>query len=266
MKKVTLFLTLAIISLSASAQLGISFGARAGLNIPKLSASGDNPMSKGYESRLAGNAGIFAEFHFNDLFSIQPMIEYTQQGGKRNGMQAIPARMLPPELLQQGGQLGLDYLYADFKSETKFNYLMIPVLAKFGWKLGQDSPFRVHVSAGPYISFLLSARQVTHGNSYIYVDPAGDMTLDYLLTSLAGAEPIGSRDMTIDREIKGEMNSINYGVSANGGLSYEINPKNSLIFEVGGNYGFRVLQKDSQNGENRIGAVTVTLGYAYRFR
>lgn len=266
MKKVILVLTSVMISIGASAQLGISFGARAGLNIPKLTASGDNPMSKGYESRLAGNGGIFAEFHINEMFSIQPSVEYTQQGGKRNGMQAIPARMMPPEFAQLGSKFGFNYLYADFKSETKFNYLMVPVLAKFGWQLQEQSPFRVHVSAGPFVSFLMSAKQVTKGASYLYTDARGDMKLDYILTTLAGMDPIGEKNMDADRKIKDEMKSVNYGVSANVGLSYALNAKNSLIFEVGGNYGFAKLQKDAQNGENRIGAATITLGYAYKFK
>lgn len=265
MKKILFIVGLLLASYTIQAQNDIYIGVRGGLNIPKLTASGDNPMSKGYSSRLAGNCGIFAEFRFSELFSLRPMVEYTQQGGLRDGMQAIPAAMLPGDMQAIPALVGEKYLYADFKSETKFNYIMVPVLANFGWNL-HGIPVRVYVNAGPFISFLLSAEQVTSGSSALYVDPAGDMTMDYLLGTLMGTAPQGEVPMDAKRTITDEVNSINYGVSANIGIAYEIAPRHNILLEVGGNYGFRELQKSSENGENRIGAGTVVVGYAYKFR
>lgn len=267
MKKAYLLLLPFLLPFCAAAQVGVSIGATGGLNIPKLSAFGDNPMSKGYKSKLAGHAGVFAEIHFSDLFSLQPKVEYTQLGGRRNGMQAIPAEMLPAELTSLQAGFGLEYLYADFKSKTSFDYLMIPVLAKLGWDLGKRSPFRVHVGIGPFVSFLLSAKQVTEGRSYLYVDAGGDMTLDYLVNTLVSNQiQIGEKDMSVDRDIKDEVRSTNYGIAGNLGLSYSIAERHSVFLEGGANYGLVKLQKDAKNGENRIGAATVTLGYAYRIK
>lgn len=267
MKKIFLTLLLSAISMSLFGQAGISVGVKAGLNIPQISAFGDNPMSKGYSSRLAGNAGIFAEFGLTDHFSIVTTVEYTQQGGKRSGMQAIPAAMLPESFDQLRSSLGQEYLYADFKSETKFNYLMIPVHAKFGWRLGPVSPFKISVSAGPFVSFLLSSKQVTKGSSYMYIDPAGDMTLDYLVNTLVSSEMvIGERDMNAERKITDDMNKVNFGVSAAINISYDIAPRHTIFIEGGGNYGFIKLQKNTANGENRIGAGTVALGYSFRVK
>lgn len=254
-----------VITVAAQAQTDLYIGARGGLNIPKLTASGDNPMSKGYSSRLAGNGGIFAEFRFSELFSLQPMIEYTQQGGLRKGMQAIPAAMLPGELGQIPSMVGEKYLYANFKSETTFDYLMVPVLAKFGWNLS-DRRFRVYVSGGPFVSFLLGAHQSTSGTSTLYVDPAGDMSLDYLLGSLSGVPAQGEVPMDDERSITDEVYRVNYGVSANVGLSYEVAERHHLLLEVGGNYGFHKLQKSAEIGENRIGAGTVVVGYAFKLK
>ena len=265
MKKLLFIAGLFLAGYSVQAQTDIYIGVRGGLNIPKLTASGDNPMSKGYSSRLAGNGGIFVEFQFNELFSIRPMVEYTQQGGLRKGMQAIPAAMLPAEMQSIPAMVGEKFMYADFKSETTFDYIMIPVLANFGWNL-KNIPARVHVNAGPFVSFLLDAKQVTSGSSLMYVDPAGDMTMDYLLGTLMGVPPQRALPMANERNIKDEVNPVNFGVSANVGISYEVAPRHNILLEVGGNYGFRELQKSAENGENRIGAATVVVGYAFKLK
>ena len=263
MKKILLITGLILICCVAKSQVYI--GARGGLNIPKLTASGDNPMSKGYSSRLSGNGGIFVDFQFSELFSLRPMIEYTQQGGMRKGMQAIPAAMLPGDAQMVPAMVGEEYLYADFKSETKFDYIMIPVLANFGKTLN-NFPVRLYANAGPFVSFLMNADQVTSGSSYLYVDPAGDMTMDYLLGTLAGAPAQGVIPMDNTRNITDEVHKVNYGVSANLGISYELAEHHNILVEVGGNYGFHKLQKSTENGENRIGAATVVVGYAFRLK
>ena len=265
MKKIYFIISALLISFSIQAQKNIYVGARGGLNIPKLTASGDNPMSKGYSSRLSGNGGIFAEIQFNELFSIRPMVEFTQQGGLRNGMQAIPVAMLPESAQSVPAMVGEKYLYSDFKSETSFNYVMVPILANFGRKLN-NIPIRLYANAGPFVSFLINANQNTSGSSHLYVDPAGDMTMDYLLGTLAGMPPQGAVSMADKRSITDEVHKVNYGLSANIGISYELSPHHNILFEVGGNYGFRELQKSSENGENRIGAVTVVVGYAYKLK
>ena len=208
MKKILFITVLLLTTYAVQAQTEIYIGARGGLNIPKLTASGDNPMSKGYSSLLAGNGGIFAEFRFNELFSFQPMVEYTRQGGVRKGLQAIPTAMMPEDAKKVPAMVGEEYLYADFKSETTFDYIMVPLLAKFGWDL-PSVPVRVFVSGGPFVSFLLGANQTATGRSRMYVDPAGDMTMDYLLESLQGITPKNEVSMDADRNITDDLNSKN---------------------------------------------------------
>ena len=265
MKKILSITVLLIASYTIQAQTGVFVGTRGGLNVPKLTASGENPMSKGYSSRLAGNGGIFVEFQFNELFSLRPMVEYSQQGGLRKGIQAIPVAMLPAEMQSIPPMVDEEYLYANFKSETKFDYIMIPVLAGFGQNLN-NIPARVYVNGGPFVSFLLDAKQITSGNSHFYVDPAGDMTMGYLLSSLTGSPPIGEVPMNDQRNITDEVNTVNFGVSANVGISYEVAKRHNILLEVGGNYGFKKLQKSAENGENRIGAATVVVGYAFKLK
>ena len=228
----------------------VALGVRGGISIPNLTASGSeqNPLNTGYSSRLGPEFGVFAEFKISDLFSIQPMIEYSSQGGKKNGFQAFP---VPPEMaaLFPPGQLPT-YLYANFNSEAKMNYLMIPVLAKFGHSF-HESPLRIYGDLGPFVGFLLSAKQVTSGNSEIYLDPSGQQAL-----------PVGPQSFDNTQDIKGQLNSTNFGIEGNIGLNYSFG-MNNIFFEVGGNYGFLNIQKGSANGKNNTGAATIVLGYSY---
>lgn len=160
-----LFLIVAFLFSNIADAQTLTIGVRSGLSIPNLTAGGSeiNPLNIGYKSRLGPDEGIFGEYHFSSLFSLEAMIEYSSQGGKKTGMQAFPNPQgsMPP------------YLYADFKSEAKLNYLLVPVLAKFGWDLSSRSPVRVYIDAGPFAGFLLSGHQVVRGTSMLYLDAQG---------------------------------------------------------------------------------------------
>ena len=223
----------------------IDLGVRGGISIPNLSAGGseENPLNTGYSSRQGPDFGIFGEYHLSHLFSIEAMISYSSQGGKKEGMQAFPSGQPAP---------APTYLYADFKSQAKLNYLMVPILAKFGWNLGSASPLRLYVDAGPFFGFLVSAKQVTSGSSVIYADEGG--------TQQVTPQP-QSFDKTTD--IKDQLNTFNFGVSGNVGLAY-IFGRSQVFIEGGGNYGFLNIQKGTANGKNNTGAATASVGYAYR--
>lgn len=253
MKKAIYFLFLlnliCIFSIRVKAQT--SFGVRSGISIPNLTAGGNQtPLNTGYSSRKGLDVGIFAEFEISPVFSLQPMIEYSSQGGKKSGLQAltVPNDLIP---MFPSGQVP-QYLYADYKSEAKINYLMIPILAKFGWDISK-SPLRVYFSAGPFVSFLLNAKQVTQGNSQIYTDADGQMPL-----------PIGPQSFDNTDNIKDQLHKTNMGIEGNIGLSYQIE-RSKIFIEGGGNYGFFNIQKGTANGKNNTGAATASLGYAYRF-
>ncbi len=237
---------------TATAQ-SFSLGARGGISIPNLTAgSGNqNPLNTGYSSRLGPEAAILAEFKFSRLFSVQPMIEYSSQGGKKDGLQGFTtpgamAAFFPP------GQAP-EYLYADYKSEAKMNYVMIPVLAKFGRNMGK-SHWRIYIDAGPFVAFLLAAHQVTSGESQFYLDPAGKQAL-----------PAGQQSFNNTEDIKDQLHTTNVGIEGNVGLNYRCRSNNFFI-EGGGNYGFLNIQKNARNGKNNTGAATVAIGYNYCFR
>ncbi len=227
-----------------------AIGFRGGISIPNLSSSGSdqNPLNTGYSSRLGPEFSVFAEFKISELFSVEPMVEFSSQGGKKNGLQAFPIPDLLAAMFPQG--TAPTYLYANFNSEAKFNYLMIPILAKFGYTFHQ-SPWRIYGDAGPFVAFLLSAKQVTSGQSEIFTDPEGTQAL-----------PVGSQSFDATNDIKNQLNSTNFGIEGNIGLNYAFGP-NNLFIEFGGNYGFVNIQKGSANGKNNTGAATIVLGYSY---
>lgn len=259
MKKILLFLTI-LFAITYTYGQSVDIGIKGGVSIPNLSASGDetNPLNEGYSSRVGPGLAIFADIKFSKLFSIQPAIEYSAQGGKKEGFQAFP---FPDELRPLMAQMVITpptYLYADFNSTAKINYLMVPVLAKFGWNLGAESPFRVYAGTGPFVGFLLNAKQIREGSSAVYLDPNGQSAVPN------PADPTSPYVQSFDGEtnIKDDLNKVNFGIEANIGISYKIN-KSSIFIEGGGNYGFINIQKGTANGKNNTGAAAVMVGYAY---
>lgn len=230
----------------------IAIGVRGGLSIPNLSAgSGNqNPLNTGYSSRLGPDAGLFLEWRVSERFSLQPMLEYSSQGGKKGGLQAFTtpdqiAAMYPP------GQAP-PYLYANYNSEAKLNYLILPILAKFGWPI-RRSPWRLYADLGPFAGLLVSAHQVTSGQSPFYADAAGQQPL-----------PGGPQSFDHTEDVKSNLHQFDAGLEGNIGLSYHLGA-GSLFIEGGGNYGFLNIQKNAADGKNETGAATVTLGYSYHF-
>jgi Outer membrane protein beta-barrel domain len=244
-----------LFSFSAEAQWDL--GLQGGISIPNLSAAGseNNPLNTGYSSRLGPEFAIFGEYHVNSLFSLVPKIEYSAQGGKKDGFQALPVPTQLAEYFEQQGMPVPDYLYANFNSEAKLDYILIPILAKFGWNTDAQKKFRITVAAGPYVGFLLSAKQVTSGNSDIYLDPGGNEAL-----------PFGAQSFDQTTDIKNQLNTTNFGIDGSVGVEYSLGASHHgrIFFEAGGNYGFLNIQKGSANGKNNTGAATLMLGYAYK--
>lgn len=228
----------------------ISIGFRGGLSIPNLTAGkgNQNPLNTGYSSRLGPDVGLFAEFGISELFSLQPMLEYSSQGGKKSGLQAFttpdqiagmyPAGQAPP------------YIFASYDSEAKLDYLILPVLAKFGWDI-KKSPLRIYIDAGPFIGFLVSAHQVTSGRSLLYADAEAQQAL-----------PGGSQSFDNTENVKDNLHKFNTGIEGNVGVNYRFG-LNNIFIEGGGNFGFLNIQKNGINGKNRTGAAIITVGYSY---
>lgn len=248
MKKYILLLHITISASFCFAQTSTAIGIKAGLSIPNLtSGSTANPVSNGYTSRLDGDAAIHAEFRIGKYFSIQPQLEYSSQGGKKNGMQAFTP---PDELLQQfpPGEAPT-YLYAEYKSIAKINYLMLPILGKYHFY--QQKKWGGYIAVGPFVSYLLNAKNITKGSSSVYLDPNKN-------------QPVSSQVLSFDSKdnVTGDLHRFNAGISGHVGVNYTI-ATGSLFLEAGGNYGLFAIQKNKLNGKNKTGAAVINLGYQF---
>ncbi|MBS1779910.1 MAG: PorT family protein [Bacteroidetes bacterium] len=253
MKKTTqtlLVVALLFAGVQADAQ-SFTIGVKGGLSIPNLTAGSTDktPMNTGYKSRLGPEAALFAEYKVSKLFSVEGVVQYSSQGGKKDGMQALKTPAEIKSMYSNGD--APQYLYANYKSEAKLNYVMVAALAKVGWDLGK-SPLRLYIGVGPFVGFLVSAKQETSGRSAIYLDEAGQQAL-----------PGGTLSFDHTEDIKSDLHAVNFGVEGSLGLSYRIG-RNNIFVEGGGNYGFLNIQKYSENGNNTIGAGTAVIGYSYR--
>jgi len=247
----------------------VAIGIRGGISIPNLSAGGsdNNPLNTGYSSRSGPDAGIFAEFKFSDLFSLQPMVEYSAQGGKKDGLQAFPTPAALAAGFQAEGQPAPTYLYANADNTSKINYMLIPILAKFGWNLG-SSPFRVYVDAGPFAGILLSATQVISNSGGFFIQETSNGKVTYV--PLSQFSPEAPSNINSSNNIKSDLHPVNVGFEGNVGFAYKFfnashKTTGYIFIEGGGDYGFLNIQKGTANGKNNIGAGTASIGYAYCF-
>ena len=236
-----LALIICVSTFSVCGQINIYLGFKGGICIPNLSAgyNNQNPLSNGYSSHLGGDFGILATGQLNKRLALQSEIMYSQEGGKHNGLQAIanPFGPDPP------------YLYANFKNSAKLNYLQVPLMARFDFRLQKN--FNLFANAGGFAAYLLSAKSVTRGNSYIYSDNSGQHAVSPSAQSFDATE-----------DIKNSIHKFNAGVIGAIGLSYEFY-FGKIFIEGGGNFGFINIQKYKADGTNYSGAATIHLGYLY---
>jgi hypothetical protein len=237
---------------SLSAQ-NFTIGVKGGLNIPNLTGGDtEHPLSSGYESRFGATYGGYGEYYMTKHFSVSIGAEYSSQGGVKDKIQAfVPVGELAP----LAAMFGVPYLYADYKSEAKMNYLLVPIMARFNWNLFKSFPLKVYAAVGPFAGFMLNAHQYTSGSSLIYADEAKTIPLP-----LPAPIPF---DATTD--IKDDLHKFNVGINCLVGFSYTLSQKSSIFVEGGGNYGFISIQKDAANGQSYTGAGTVNFGYAHTF-
>lgn len=222
-------------------------GLHGGPSIPHLSGGG-NEVSNGYSSIVAPNLGLLVERFFTKHISVQLEINYSGQGGERDGLQPItqpPAGLpsLPPG----------HYYYADFKNKSELDYLEIPVMGKY--QSGLSNHWLIFVEAGPYVGFLLSAKQKTSGTSQIYLNGA-PLTI--------GGQPLSHASFDAETNVKDDLNTVNWGIIGGVGVGYVLNNYNEIFFDIRGEYGLRSVQKDTAtNGSSNTGCVVFSIGYKY---
>jgi hypothetical protein len=132
MKKIILT-AMAVFAFGFANAQKVEFGAKAGINLAKLTDFEEaNPSN-----RVGFLGGVFAEIKLTEKFSIQPEILYSEEGvkGRLNDL-----------------EIGVINSSIDANFTLKLSYVRIPVLAKF------YASEAFYFEAGPQIGFLTSSK------------------------------------------------------------------------------------------------------------
>jgi len=256
MKKLCYVLFCVLLSTAVSAQNNFFLGAKAGIGIPNLSSSSGNanPQANGWSSRLGPYFGLISDYNFNKKWALQVELNLASQGGKKNGVQGIPSAAFSSSF--PTGMPVPEYLYANFKTVARLNYLEIPVMMKYSIPLNKKFDF--YINAGPYFGFLLSAKNISTGSGNLYLDAQETQQVPTQILP----QPIpfdGTQD------IKSSLKGFNTGIQGGVGVTLKVK-NNYLFFAASGNYGFITIQKNSSDGQNNTGAATATLGYLIKLK
>jgi hypothetical protein len=240
---------LLFVSICFSANAQFRIGAKAGISIPNL--EGNSEQSKGYTSRQGTYGGLILNFKLARLLSLQPEINFSPQGGKRNGIQQVPSDAISGISFPPGINL-----YANFKNTTILNYLEVPVLLKFtlGHKL------KYYACFGPHIAFLVEAKTKTSGSSLLYLDAAGTFPLKLNENQLP---PVSFNNTT---DIKESIKTVNAGMQGGLGLQYCVG-RGSIFFEGRTVIGITNIQTHPEtDGKNQTGSLAMAAGYLIKLK
>lgn len=268
MKKLNkLFLVVCILGITTSIAQETKIGVRLGVGLPNLKSKDDNIYSKDYETVAGFDGGFFLDYGLTENFSIKTELYYARKGGERNGMQPIPPAQLDPQLeMISGGQP----VWATFDNRAVFDYIGIPVLAKYEWHLGDK--WGVYANAGFYVEFILSPKQETSGTSQLYYDEAGTIPVTVPVNVNPDPDgppiymdfPLPAVDLTATTDINDDLANMDFGAMFGGGVTYALNDTSELLFDFRGSYGFIPLQNDTTTyGTVHMGSFAFSLGYAY---
>ncbi|MBL4745475.1 MAG: PorT family protein [Flavobacteriaceae bacterium] len=201
MKKVFLTAVVAVMTVvSMNAQT--SFGVKAGVNFADIKGDFENNSSL-----TSFHIGGVVEFKLSDKFSLQPELLFSAQGTKLEESEDV-------------------YSY---ESKIKFNYLNIPVIAKYYVMEGLSLEF------GPQLGILLSA------------DVDSTISIN------------GKVDETDKMDVKEFIEDIDFGV--NFGASYQL--ENNLFFQARYNLGLVNVSKDSDDAEMKNSVFQLSVGYKF---
>jgi len=225
-----------------------SLGIKGGIDFPNLAPNDADysPVSKGWSSRLGSYFGVIGVYTINNKCGLQAELNYSSQGGKKYGQQAIALSYFTSN---QPAGIG-KYVYANFNVDVKVNYIELPVLVRFSTPIGTGK-WHFIATAGPYIGYVMAAKVIIKGTSKIYADEGETMPLFPQAFTATGSQ-----------DIKDRVRRFNIGAQANAGLAAKA-PLGNILLMLGGNYGFIPLQKDHSLGKNNIGAVNFTVGYLF---
>ena len=224
----------------------VQIGIKGGLSLPNLSSTGGSAVSKGYKTISGPDFALVADFPVAEKISVEAGLEWSTQGGQKTGLQTIPAS---PELAQYFPPgTSAQYLYANFTSTVRLQYLMLPILLKYTMDLDQKDHWKLYWDGGIFGALLITAKGSAVGSGNVFFDKEE-------------TNQVGSATVQFDStgDIKNQLHKGNFGLEGNIGLLYK-GKSISAFVEGGANFGFINLQKSDQNGMNRTGALVFRIG------
>lgn len=138
----TIFTVLGLLlSGSLFAQNGLAYGIKAGLNVSNFGGGNFDDAS----SRLGLHIAIVGELEISDKFSLQPEIQYSQQG-------------YTEELIVVGGPFDPVITDATIDFNRRLDYINIPIILKYA------VVENLSIEAGPQLGFAISERVTFDGD------------------------------------------------------------------------------------------------------
>jgi hypothetical protein len=116
----------AVFFLCVSLNLSGQFGVRAGVNLANLAVDPEEEEFK-TNTKIGIGIGVFYKVAVSDNFTVQPELNFMQHGTK----------------------FDLELLGVKAESSLSFNYLQVPILAKYGFGNMEGTNF--YVQGGPYL-------------------------------------------------------------------------------------------------------------------
>jgi len=191
----SLFIALAMLfSVGVSAQ-NFHYGVKVGANFAVQSEIAHYFDNENIRTGLS--VGAFGNYEINNWLSLQAEANYDQKGSKTES------------------------------SVNKYDYLTVPVLAKFSLGKSDKTKLKFNLNVGPYAGFLLDAEHEVEG-----------VTTDY-------------KDNTENFEI---------GAIAGFGMKYPI-ANNNIVFDLRLGLGLNSYDKNDSDPSNKY--IGVTLGYEF---
>jgi len=226
-------------------------GLKIGVSLPDI--QGNSEQSKVYASRWAPFFGISLTKKISSYFNLQAEINYSPQGGKRDGMQPVDA-------IKFGMPEGT-VLYANYRNEIKLDYLEIPVLIQlYGEKPQSDNIIFYFANFGPFAAFRLNAETATSGTSPIYLDKEGTtvFTKDGI--------PSSAQSFNSNTDIKEQIKTTNAGFIGGIGSGYKFD-SHKFFIEARLTRGLTNFQSHTNNNEkSKTGSLIFAAGYIYSFQ
>ncbi len=143
-------LTLMSFLTTATAQ-NVSLGFRGGVHFPNVyTTDGIDNLTPDFKTYTATNIAAVAEISIGEHFALQPELAYVGKGFKVAEDFALDLFNIP--------------LPVGVTAESRFNYLELPVLAKY--KFGNDM-VGGYVTAGPTVGYALNGRLITRANALV---------------------------------------------------------------------------------------------------